>query len=110
MDEEAQVEVVFSTIGNAAQLLYMVRAEDCAKSFRAQMDRAFITDPTLAQQVLWKKKDVDRKLRLLDAATAFVKEFIAVSQEVIAESEAQAEPQDISADAIALALKAVNDE
>ena len=108
MNEEDQIDFVFSTIGNAAQLLSMVRPGDCAKAFRSQMDRSFITDPTMALQVLAKKKDVDQKLRLLDAAAKFVEEFTAVADEVVAQAAAQEEAeqaaQKLSAKAIREAL------
>ena len=88
MDAKEQVAVVFETIGNAAQMLRIIRPGDCAKSMRAQIDRSFYADPTLAQAYLATRDDAERKLRLLDAAATFVAQIEKISEEVfVAEEE-----------------------
>lgn len=89
MDENEQVAIVFETIGNAAQMLRAVRPGLCADLFEKQMDRAFYADPTLAQQVLARSKDIERKLKMLRAAEAFATIIFAVGEEIIAESQEQ---------------------
>ena len=84
MTDDEQIDLVFTTIGNAAQMLRAIQPGACADSLQRQIDRSFYLDPTLAQRVLIAKDDVDRKMRLLRAAQAFVDVVEAVGNEVIA--------------------------
>lgn len=91
MTDEEQIDLVFTTVGNAAQMLRMVQPGRMADALQRQMDRSFYTDPTLAQQVLSKSADVDRKMRLLRSAQVFVDAVTQVSEEVFEEAKGQAD-------------------
>lgn len=81
-DKDTQnVELAFGMIRSAATLLSAFPFGEAAASLRRQEEMSYLTDPTLAQNT--DREDLKRKLRLLDAAASFIREWDAVKVEAL---------------------------
>lgn len=89
MTADERVAMAFDLIRSAAMLLTMFPYREAAADLRRQEDMAWFTNPTLMQR--HGKDDLRRKLRLLDAAAAFVAEWEAVKAEALPASRSDTE-------------------
>lgn len=80
---DRDVTLAFDLIRSAATLLSAFPFAEAAASLRQQEDRVWFLDPITAQRI--DRKDLERKLRLLDAAAAFAKVYREVGNDVLAE-------------------------
>lgn len=90
-DQVAAVKHAFDMIGTAATLLGAFPYAEAAASLRRQKDAAYYINPTVIIGA-GAFEDLNRKIRLLDAAAAFAREWDAVKAEALAaEAEATAD-------------------
>lgn len=79
------VEFAFGLIKSAAELLSVFPYQEAADSLRRQETAAWMFDPTT--MLYHDRNDLERKLRLLDAAADFIREWDAVKAEALAAPE-----------------------
>lgn len=78
--ESVSVEIAFGMIGAAYRCLAPTDYDGIARSLRQQIDMAYYCDPTTALRIHADGGDMDRKLKLIDAAAAFVAQVRAVEE------------------------------
>lgn len=76
------IDMAFGMIKSAATMLSAFPYGEAAASLRRQENDAWFTDPTM--MLYHDRVDLNRKLRLLDAAANFIREWDAVKAEAMA--------------------------
>lgn len=87
MTTDDNVKLAYDLIRSAATLLSAFPYAEAATSLRRQEEMAWFTNPTM-MIAPGAVDDLKRKLRLLDAAAAFVAEWEAVKAEALASEDA----------------------
>jgi hypothetical protein len=78
-----RMKAVFDAIGMAAFMLREHEPATIVLAWKRQAERAYFTDPTLMLKVHAQKADMDRKLKLLEAAADFVATVDKIRDEAI---------------------------
>ena len=86
MTGDERVKLAFDLIRTANTLLSSFPFSEAARDLRRQEDAAWFFNPTLMVQP-GAVADLEQKIRLLNAAAAFVREVKSVRDEVAARSE-----------------------
>ncbi len=95
-DAQQTIDMAFGMIRTAATLLSAFPYGEAAASLRRQEDSAWLTDPTM--MLYHDRDDLNRKLRLLDAAANFLLEWEAVKAGALAADGSVCEASDGGSD------------
>lgn len=84
MADAKSVVPLFEAIAVAAQLLRQHEPAEIVSAWKRQAETAYFTDPTLMLKVHAQRADMDRKLRMLEAAADFVAAVDKIRDEALA--------------------------